>query len=70
MYNYLLQNWKEDEFILHMSPFVLFGLLVLEFALRITEFIVGAKGFRYLAQAIIIFLLSMLAMDCIKVSGN
>ncbi len=52
-----------------MAPFVLFGLLVLDFFLRIVEFIVGAKGFRYLAQAIIVFLLSMLAMDCMKAAG-
>ena len=54
---------------LQMAPFVLFGLLVLDFCLRIVEFIVEAKGFRYLAQAVIVFLLGMLAMDCMKVAG-
>jgi hypothetical protein len=70
MYSYLLEHWKENLFILQMTPFVLFGLLLLDFSLRIVEFIVGGKGFRYLAQVIIFFLLTMLALDCMKVAGK
>jgi hypothetical protein len=51
-----------------MSPFVLFGLLIFEFLLRLLEFAVGAKGFRYLAHSIVLFLLSTLAMDCLNIT--
>jgi hypothetical protein len=53
-----------------MSPFVLFGFFVFEFLLRLFEFIVGAKGFRYLAHSVILFLLGVLCMECLTTVSN
>lgn len=40
------------------------GGLVFDFFMRVFEFLVGAKGFRYLPQAIILFFLTVLSFEC------
>lgn len=60
LYYDLSKQWKKDKFILEMLPFVLFGTLLLDFVLRILEIIIDAKGFRYLAQSITLFFLTVL----------
>lgn len=51
--------------VLELSPFIILGGLVFDLIMRLFELAIGAKGFRYLAQAIIVFFLLTLAAECL-----
>jgi len=62
MYLYLAKNWKKENFMLQISPFVFLATILFEFALRLLEFLLDVKGIRYLAQSITLFLLFILTI--------
>lgn len=64
LYYYLSQNWKKEAIVLEISPYIILGGLIFDLFMRFFEFLVGAKGFRYLPQAIILFFLTVLTFEC------
>lgn len=50
--------------VLELSPYIIFAGLIFDFVMRLFELLIGAKGFRYLPQAIILFFLTVLTFEC------
>lgn len=67
LYYYLSLNWKKEAIVLEISPYIIFAGLIFDFFMRLFELLVGAKGFRYLPQAIVLFFLTTLTFECFNI---